>query len=261
MFKPKMMLGVLAVVLAGGCSSNGALDFTVGETGDANTTGSSAPAMDDGLTAQQLAAEQAAAEAALLSTEDLPIGWSESEPVETPETPEVRSRMASCVGVNGDRVFAFARTVATSPNLNNESGVTIDHTIAVSTEEQAKLYMTNLAAPGVADCLATQFSEFFQNALDAVNDNAADARPTVESVDAEPVDAAPAGDETIAYRFTIVVDFDGARAAVYLDVRATRVGNSISSIFARSESFSPVDGAELDRLTAVAAARLPIEPG
>jgi hypothetical protein len=218
-------------------------DTTVEATPD--TTATSEP----DLPAQDVEADTAAAEAALLTVADLPEGWTEVAG-DTDAAATLDSRLAECVGADGitaaDATASSARLVAPEGNLavTEDIGARAD-------EGEARLFVALFAEPGVPACLEATYGEFAADVLGAtVADGAEFGAPT-----AERLAVGSAGDATQAIRVVVPVTGDPSVTAVTVDHVVVRAGRALASLtFENRTEATPVE--TIDEFTALAAERL-----
>lgn len=207
-----------------------------------------------------LEAEEAFAEAELLTLSDMPLGWTE-DPVDGDDTPNdevaaARRDFVGCVGTDGDKMFDFARTVAATGTFTSPDSATVVHTIAIDDDATVDQFMSSFSAEGVETCLADNIGPVL--AAGMANPDPADPLPddlTFGDATVERLDVAQAGDETFAYRITMPLTLDGVDVKLFVDLVATRVGNAVSGIEAQS-GITPFDSNQLDSLIEAAANRL-----
>ena len=178
--------------------------------------------------------ERALAERRLLQLADLPPGWTERPDDDGPRSDAVRAAArdyAACVGTDGERMFDVAGTAASTGVFVNRDGSTVRHTVAVDELAVVEAFMSRFAADGVAACLASTGQVLFEASF--ADAHAGDPRwdeAVIGSLVVERSDIAPAGDETVAYRFTIPLSSSESDVEIVTEIVATRIGDTLSGL-------------------------------
>jgi hypothetical protein len=213
------------------------------------TTPDTTQTSEPDLPAQDVEADTAAAEAALLTVADLPEGWTEAAR-DSDAASTLDSRLAECVGADGitaaDATASSARLVAPEGNLavTEDIGARAD-------EGQARLFVALYAEPGVPACLEAAYGELAADVLGAtVAAGAEFGTPT-----AERLAVGSAGDATQAIRVVVPVTGDPSVTALTVDHVVVRAGRALASLtFENRSEATPVE--TIDEFTALAAERL-----
>ena len=219
-------------------------------TPDTTTETSVAPTSEPEQPAQDVEADTAAAEAALLTVADLPEGWAEAA---DDATAPLNARLAECVGVDGDEISAADATGAAGPFVSPAADASIrQHVGVLATEAEARTVVAFTVEPGVLGCFEEAYAELATDALvGAVADGSTFGAPSVTRLQ-----IGPAGDATQAIRVTVPVTGDPAVAAVTVDHVIVRSGRSLATItFANSTEATPIE--TIDEVAAIVAERLP----
>ena len=269
MISPARTLSVAlaATLLIATCGSDGndsdattETDTTATETTVADTTADSTSettpdtteAMTEDTTpsteapAQDVEADTAAADAALLSLADFPEGWTEAP---TDEASEIDALVAECVG--GDSAEAAAQTGNFS---NPEATLVVHENVDVRADERAaRLVMAQVTNPEVPECVAAAYTELGAAALSA---GALGEGAEIGEVTATRFAVGAAGNATQAIRVTIPLVSGDAAGQLTVDQVLVRSGRSLATISfeARGEP-TPVE--TIDEITTAAAALLP----
>jgi hypothetical protein len=224
----------------------------VESTPDTTTETSIAPTSEPAEAGQDVEADTAAAEAALLTVADLPEGWTEGAAGDA--AAPLNARLAECVGVDGDEISTAEATAAAGPFASPAADASISQHVGVlATETEARKVVALTVEPGVLVCFADVYAEL---AADALVGTTADGS-TFGAATATRLQVGPAGDATQAIRVTVPVTGDPAVAAVTVDHVLVRSGRSLSTIaFVNSTEATPVES--IDAITAVVAERLPV---
>lgn len=243
-----------------GTSTGTAVDATLPDVIVETTPETTAAAAPDTTTAttepeeaaQDVDADTAAAEAALLTGAALPEGWTE-----TPRTSEavatLDSRLAECVGVEGDRISAADAAAASGRLVSPEGNLAVVQDIGVRADErEARSVVALLVEPGVPACVGAAYGELAAEALaGTVAEGAEFGAPTVDRLQ-----VGSAGDATQAIRVLLPVTGDPAVVAMTVDHVVVRSGRTLTTFtFENRTEATPVE--TIDEITALAAAGLP----
>lgn len=197
------------------------------------------------------AADQVAAEGALLQLSDFEPGWSEVASSDDASQKAVKEDIAKCVGSDQDSALKFGGAVAETGTITSPDGdqimeemVTFAPTVAAATER-----MTALAAPEFATCIQPIYEQWIGDAL-------GDSGATLERVTIGKLNVTPVGDATVAYRITITAAKSGRTQDLFVDLVVIQVGRVLASpgFQSKNEPFS-IDDTE--KYVALAASRLP----
>ncbi len=226
-------------------------DTTVPEsTPDTTTETSVAPTSEPEHAAQDVEADTAAAEAALLTVADLPEGWAEAA---ADAAAALNARLAECIGVDGDEISTADATAAAGPFASPAADASIrQHVGVLATEAEARTVVALTVEPGVLGCFEEAYAELAADApMGAAADGSTFGAPSVARLQ-----IGPAGDATQAIRVTVPVTGDPAVAAVTVDHVIVRGGRSLATItFANSTQATPIE--TIDEVVAIVAERLP----
>jgi hypothetical protein len=263
------LLAVLAVV-ATGCASEGDDDLSSDAAEDEQDAGP-APTPDgddggdggeddlgslpeDGRTEAELADDTAAAEAVLLTVDDLPAGWSAGAPDDEEEDEELQAALAECLGVDPE-LLDPDNPQAKTPDFTSPDGgdqVTADVTFTPSAAHAGTAFDI-LGRDETPRC----YAEALQTATaQAVEDG--EMPPGVEFGEPtfEELSFPDLGDESTAFRITIPVAAQGTEIELYGDVALVRVGRvGIEATFLTE--LRPFDTEEAAELVQVMIDRVP----
>jgi len=201
--------------------------------------------------AQDVDADLAAAQAAVLTVADLPEGWTDT-PAEADVASDLDARLAECVGV--DSVTSSDASAASGTFASSDGSLVVNQRVGVqATEQNARLVVASLTNPEVPGCVAAAYTELGAAALSvgAVVEGA-----EIGEVTASRLAVGAAGDATQAIRVVIPVTTGGAASLLTVDHVFTRSGRSLASLSfeARLEATAVET---IDEITAAAASRLP----
>ena len=252
----------LAAALAGtlliaacGSDSNDSVDGTatiVTETTTSDTTPETTEAAGDATTtteapSQDVEADTAAAEAALLTLADFPDGWTEAP---GDGTTDVQDRLAECIGVDS---LTSADAGATSADFSSPDGnlVVVERVGVNATERDARFVLAGMTDPEVPACVAAAYTELGAAALGT---GAVAEGTSIGEVTASRLAVGAAGDATQAIRVEIVLA-DGS-STITVDHVVVRSGRSIAALtFEGRAEATAVE--TIDSITEPAASRLP----
>ena len=224
---------------------------TTPETTPESTPETTEPAVDDTTTteapAQDVEADTAAAEAALLTLADFPDGWTEAP---SDSTADIEDRLADCLGV--DSLTSADATAASAEFSSPDGTLVVSELVGVNaTERDARFVLAGITNPDVPDCLAAAYNELGATALGT--GAVADDTPLGEA-SASRLAVGAAGDATQAIRVEIPLA-DGT-STITVDHVVVRSGRSIASLtFEGRVEATPVE--TIDSITTPAASRLP----
>ncbi len=226
-------------------------DTTVAETTPDTTTADTTPDTT-AAPSQDVEADSAAAEAALITLAELPDGWTDG-PAAGDAAGDVAARLAECVGV--DSITSPDASAATGNFSNPDGSIVLSESVGVqATERDARMVVAGLTSPDVLDCLAGAYLELGAGALSAgaVADGA-----EIGAVVASRLPVGAAGDATQAIRVVVPASVDGVTELVTVDHVVARTGRSIAALTfeARGEP-TPIE--TIDEIAATAASRLPV---
>ena len=212
---------------------------TTEAAGDATTT-TEAPSQD-------VEADTAAAEAALLTLADLPDGWTEAP---GDGTTDVQDRLAECIGVDS---LTSADAGATSADFSSPDGnlVVVERVGVNATERDARFVLAGMTDPEVPACVAAAYTELGAAALGT---GAVAEGTSIGEVTASRLAVGAAGDATQAIRVEIVLA-DGS-STITVDHVVVRSGRSIAALTFEGRA-EPTAVETIDSITEPAASRLP----
>lgn len=203
--------------------------------------------------------DQPAAEAALLTIEDFPAGWTEVPDAErTPLAIESQRRIAECAGGEGDRLLDLGGALAESGNFTGPDNQIVEESVAIVDETTATDMFARFTAPGVGDC----FADAMQQAIDAVITSPSDPTETfpadtmLGTVTVDPLEVPTAGDESAGYRITVPLTTQGISFEITLDAIVIRSGGALAGVSFQSAP-DPFPTEDVDHYVELAAERLP----
>ena len=233
-----------------------ATDETTPETTTVDTTVETTPDTSTAMVepeeaAQDVDADTAGAEAALIVAADLPEGWN-AAPRESDAVSTLDGRLAECVGVDGDRISAADAAAASDRFVSPDGNLAVSQDIGVRADErEARSVVAFLVEPAVPACFEAAYGELAGEALGAtVAEGATFGAPTVTRLQVGSV-----GDATQAIHVVVPVTGDPSVTAVTIDHVVVRSGRSLASLtFENRTEATAVE--TIDEFTALAAAGL-----
>ncbi len=228
-----------------------AVDTTVADTVETTVPDTVAPTSTPDEVTQDVEADTAAAEAALLLLADLPEGWTETPAADGAAA--LSTRLAECVDVDGDAISAADASAATALFAAPEGTSSISQHVGVlATEADARTVVAFTVEPDVPACFEAAYADLGGDALAiGLADGAQTGAPA-----ATRLQVGPAGDATQAIRVIVPVTGDPAVTEVTVDHVIVRSGRSLATV-TFSSSAEPTALEALDEVTAVVAERLP----
>ena len=228
----RVPIAVLALLFVLGCSDE--------STPDVDTAPVETQAATD---------DQAIAEAALLTIDDVPTGWTEvAAPDESDDVVAARQQVRACYGSGSGGPIDFGGAQASTGEFASPDDESVAHDVAIGDEQRAKDLMAGLADDSVAGCLESAFPELLELAL-------ADQDLQVGEVTVGRLSVAPAGDEVVAYRLDITVIAGDEPVDVFSDLVVVRVGRGLSALQFQS-SLLPFSSTGIDDYVALTTDRL-----
>ena len=113
------------------------------------------------------AAEQEAAEDALLVLSDFPAGWSEVPDAEpTEEEADYQRRTAECIGSDRARIGDLGGAIASTGDFTSPSEETVAETVSFAPSvAEAEDFIVRFAAPDVAECFGEAAADLVDGQL------------------------------------------------------------------------------------------------
>jgi hypothetical protein len=192
---------------------------------------------------QNVAADRAIGQGALLRLSDFPTGWT-AEPNES--NPKGAAALASCLGVAPSLLFGKPTRVD-SPKFKHSGGDTVENSVAVEpTTAIAKEWIAAYKQERAASCLETAITTKLKESA---------AEVTYGKATVAPMSFPSYGEELVAYRITVPAKGEGTSIDIYLDGVLMRVGRGHTSLDFTS-SLTPSESVQEEHLTSVTAGRL-----
>jgi hypothetical protein len=203
--------------------------------------------------------DQLAAEAALLTIDDFPAGWTEvPDAEETPLAVESQRRIAACAGGEGDELLDLGGALAETGNFIGPDDQVVEQSVAIVEEALAEDTFAGFTDPAVGDC----FADAMQQTVDAMitgpsaPSESFPADTTLGKVTVEPLEVPAAGDESAGYRVIIPLTAQGFSFEIVLDAIVIRSGGALAGISFQSAP-EPFPTEDVVHYVELAAERLP----
>ena len=234
------VLGLVAVLLLGGC----------GDDGDDNESSSPAttvaPATTTTLSQAQL--DKQKAQRIVLAAPDLP-GYSQDPPDPSADSPEFEAAANACVN-NSPVIVALGTDNdprgAASPDFSKGETVTVSSSVTFAeTEDQARTAMADASVATFPACFSRAFTTELRK----------DPTYTNVSVTTTKLPAITAGDQSLGYRVVAKFRTEGTNVTLNIDFTFVRVGRAFAGIDALSAT-TPFPAAERLRLATLIAGRM-----
>jgi hypothetical protein len=227
------LLSALALSACGSSSSGG------GDDTDTQPASSANPGDFDKTAAQQQA------EAAVLTLDDLPDGWTSTPADESDsDDAEVQGRLADCIGVDAS-IFAESgpdKAEAKSDEFaspNNGATGNFSEDVTVESDERVTKDFEVVNSEKLTGCLETVFGTFLKEKF-VEDPRTKDAE--IGDVSAERSDLPAYGDESVGVEVTVPFSIAGTDAKVVIDMVFIRVGNAVAQL-SFENTFAPFDSA------------------
>lgn len=219
-------LFALAVVplLIGACSD------------DSDDGAGDSPSVADGSRSESFKADLALAEAAVLTLQDLPTGWSSKPREEEDGDDEVDEKFADCLDVPVEEVTDSGHPLAESETFvaEDDSEVEAEVGVAPSVEEAAD-HFDMATSPEYLDCVRAVLPSLMEEA-------AKDEGGEFEIADASigPLRIEESGDRSAGFRMALAIETQGLSIDFYYDILFAQVGRASAQVTSMAV-FTPPD--------------------
>ena len=206
-------------------------------------------------------ADQAIADAALLTLDDMPQNWTESpleEDEDEPVTPEIEAAQAQFVGCFGVEFsddgdpFGLGGARASSGEFRGNTDFTITNKVAIADDAGTERVMAQYTDPSVPACVAPAMTAVLEAGFAA---DPAYADFVIGDVTVDVLDLTQWGDGTIGYRTYVPVTGPDGGFELYMDQVVVRVGRGLSALQFQSPG-SPFEVFEVDSYAMLSAEKL-----
>ncbi len=262
----KVVVAVAAVLALAGCGDDDDDDATeaagaVASTAPATTTPETTVAATTIPETTAAPTEAELAEAALLTLDDLPAGYTATprDPDDTDAADEARlDSIAECAAVDrsliGDEVLGD--TEAESDEFQSPEEIfTLKQSVGFAADDETAIAaITAMGSDSLPDCYEQALTESFTNASGSADPS--ESLPpglTLTDLVMERIDSSAlfAPDEVVHYYVTVGFDFDGQPLELYLDLVFARQGRMLSQLEFDGEGV-PFPPDEVDEIIAAA---------
>jgi hypothetical protein len=214
---------LFALAIVAGC---GGSDKAPEESGH-STSNSAAPTT--AVPKQNVTADRAAAEAAVLKLADMPSGWT-SSPVEDDASDNLNKRLADCLGVTVSELNAKSPASVDSPDFSDpDDNQTVSNTVAFLGDVGAVTRRLDLlSGPKVPACFSEAVTSEINDRIEHP-ESPADTLPKGSKIgDATVAEMSfpNLGDRTVAYRVTVPITVSGLSIKLHLDTVAVGKGRA-----------------------------------
>lgn len=237
----------LAVLLVAGCGAGG------GGSGRAVD-------LDDDRTEEQLAADRAAAEQALLVLADFPPGWTaaprDDDAGEEDEGPQLDSELADCLDVD-EALLGESRVEAKSDTFSFDEAEVEAEVSVLPTRAYADEVVRALNRPEARGCFENVFVEVIEYSLqDPAEGEELPEGVSFGDVRLDDLDFADLGEDSRAFRVSMPIRIELLSIDLYFDLVFIRVGRAIGTVSFLDDT-RPFDAALSRSLAGTFASRLP----
>ena len=201
--------------------------------------------------------DKAAAQSALLTLADFPVGWSEV-PVEDETDEGADSALAACVGSDEGLINVGGAKASTGDFSGPNGNVTISEGVGIArTVDEAAAQLTALEEPGVTACLQDAFRDLVSDRIkDQSTFGGTPEDYSVGEVTLGRLNVTPVGDQLVAYRVSVEINSEEVTVNLFLDNVFARTGRSIVLLQFES-ALDPYAAEDVDQIVSLAVSRLP----
>jgi hypothetical protein len=212
-------------VVAAACSSSGngavstaAPSSTVASSSTAASGSSASSATSDPRTQQQIDADRAAAQAAVLKLSDLPAGWMSRPSTATSGGDAVQAQMAACLGVDSSFFKNSDKARVQSDDFDDPTvTMEVSNTVTVTpSSTTGNSVMDVFSRPEVPGCLGQAMDQAINQQATA-SGSTLPAGTTIGKAQVAPESFPNVADRTTAYRVTVPVTTSGQSINITID--------------------------------------------
>lgn len=203
---------------------------------DASDEGGTFGTVAEQPTSEASEADLEVAQSAVLTLNDLPVGWS-SKPREADEDDDqFDEQLADCVGVPVEEIAESNDPKAESETFVSEADEEIEAEVVVaSTVEQAVAEFDLFTSDAFVGCVREVLPEIMEQ---AAAEEAGDF--TIGDSSIGPLRIEDTGDRSGAMRLTVAIEAEGFSVDAYVDLLFAQVGRATVQLTSTS-AFTPVD--------------------
>jgi hypothetical protein len=240
------VLTVIALAMAA-CTSSTSTSKTISTA--TTTSGSS----------QNVAGDKSLAVAANLRLSDFPAGWTSTPQSSTTTGPHgLVAQLLSCLHTNLSVLNTNSPTRASSSDFSDSSGDTVSSSVNYLTAtSDAQAEMSVLTSAQFPSCFATAVNDVLNYEVNNPSSTGTTlpAGVTLGHASFNQMSFPSYGDQTVAYRSTIPISYDGLNPSVYADFVITRKGRALAALLFES-TVTPPDSSLEEQLTGIVVGRL-----
>jgi hypothetical protein len=222
------------------------------------TSSSAASSTSSSTVSQDVAADKALAQAALLKLSDFPTGWTSLPSTSNQGSPAVEKQLISCLHVSPQFLDSNNPTNVDSPDFsdpnNNTASNSVTYGASASTVHSQFAVLTSTAfAPCVQQAVKTEIAYALQhpsNPSDTVPSGLTFGSPTVAQMSFPTL-----GDQTVAYRVTVPIMYQGLSPDAYFDFVAIQKGRAVA-VMTFEGAVTPFDSSMAEQLSTLTVGRL-----
>lgn len=217
---------ICLAIVTGACGSDGDDDSASGSEATAET------ATEDPRSESDLAADQAAADSAVLVLSDFPAGWTaEARDEDEDEGPDIEAEMAECLALEDPGIFEDSAVQAESDTFKREDAEVEGDLAVQATDEKAEEAVAVMSKPEMRDCL----TDALRAVLDYAIDHPAEGEELPDGVEIGDVSVGDlsfgdVGDFSRAFRAEVEVTAEEMNISVFVDLLFFRVGRGLATM-------------------------------
>lgn len=236
------------------CSSSGGNSSTSGATtAELSTT---VPA-----SSQHVAADKAAAQAALWKLSDFPTGWTSQPQTQDSSNQKIDAQISSCLGATVSFLQQSGPASASSPDFGDTNNDTASEQVVVqSSVSRLSADFALVKSDRFPRCFAQAVNTFIKGEIAHPSDptNTLPAGATIGKVTISSMSFPAIGDQSLAYRVTLPISFKGLDIPFYVDLIAAQKGRSVAAMTFTAAS-NGFDSSMEQQLANLAVGRLPTQ--
>ena len=229
-------------------------------TSKASTTTSSSAASSTSSSAvsQDVAADKALAQAALLKLSDFPTGWTSTPSTSNQGSQAIDKQLMSCLHVSPQFLDSNNPTNVDSPDFSDANGNTASNSVtyeasASTVQSQFAILTSSTFVPCVQAAVNAEILYAIQhpsNPSDTVPSGLTFGNPTVAQMSFPTL-----GDQTVAYRVTVPIMYQGLSPDAYVDFVAIQKGRAVAVMTFEGVA-TPFDSSMAEQLSTLTVGRL-----
>lgn len=232
-----------------------AVTLTAACGGDSDSPESEA--LPGATSTQNIAADKAAAEQAVLRLSDFPPGWQAKPHEESPDDPDLTRRLGECLRVDVS-VLGDNPASADSPDFESPDEQEVQSSVGfTATAAKAQELFAIFERPETPGCLSDAASKSIEDSLKSPEPGEeVPAGVTVGKVSINRASFPAMGERTVAYRMTVPVRLGGLSLSVYSDLVLVLRGRG-AALLSFFDFGSPFPTDQAQKFTKTVVDRLP----